>query len=485
VLFPTIDFAVLFLLVAPLAWGVAVGGRHSLHKAVLVGASYIFYSAWDWRFCALLAASSLGNWVIGLGLGALREPGRVLWGGRGRAVLLAFGVSANLAVLGYFKYCNFFLESLDELAFRVGVPVTLPFHEVILPIGISFFTFHGLSYLFDVGRGTLAARRSPLDLLLYISFFPQLVAGPIVRASDFIPQLDHPPRPREVALTRGLLLILLGLFKKVVIAHYLATLMVDHVFLAPALYGPVDLLLAVYGYAVQIYCDFSAYSDMAIGLAALLGYQFRPNFNQPYRAVSLSDFWRRWHISLSSWFRDYLYIPLGGRRCGKVRAAVNALATMLLCGLWHGAAWNFVAWGGLHGIGLIVERMTGWPTRVATAPAWGRLLGMVVVFHFVCLGWILFRCPDPEAVGAYLNGLAGFPAADALIAPTAFATPALIGLIGFGLALNRLPPDSLERLERRVSAWPAWFQGALAGIAIIAIDAAGPQLVAPFIYFQF
>src|SRR6478735_3971803 len=258
--------------------------------------------------------------------------------------------------------------------------------QVILPVGVSFFTFQGISYLVDVAKRRVPPA-SMLDILLLMSFFPHLVAGPIVRAADLVPQLQETPKLNRGMVSMGLLLIVWGLFKKAVIASELATRFVDPVFANPADHSALDLVLAAYGYAVQIYCDFSAYSDMAIGIAALLGYRFPRNFDQPYRAASLQEFWRRWHISLSAWLRDYLYIDALG---GKTRVYRNLILTMLLGGLWHGAAWTFVIWGALHGTALAAERAwshSRWSGLVAI-PRWGAI---VLTFHVVTLGWIFFR----------------------------------------------------------------------------------------------
>jgi len=472
-LFPTIDFAVFFLAVFAGAW--ALHRRPVGRKLMLVAASYVFYGYWDWRFCLLLAGSSTVNWAAGRALGATDDPRR-------RKALVIAAVGANLAVLGLFKYYGFFIRSLNDLFYSLGLERELPFLEVILPVGISFFTFQGISYVVDVHRGAVRARRSLLDVLLYISFFPQLVAGPIVRAATFMPQIERPPDRDRVLATLGIVLILGGLFKKMVVANYLATEMVDLVFLDPFFYGPVDLLLAVYGYAVQIYCDFSAYSDIAIGTAALLGYRFPKNFDQPYRAQSLREFWRRWHISLSSFLRDYLFIPLGGSRPdarGRTRTARNLMITMLLGGVWHGAAWTFVFWGFLHGVGLVVERALGLGRIGGGRPVWRRLLAGVVVFHFVCLAWIFFRA---ETFGIALDYLAGFARLDA---PVQFATPFVAVLLAVGMAGQFLPPDLPARTAARLHPLPPVAVGALAGLALAIIDALSPAGVAPFIYFQF
>ena len=469
-LFPTLDFGLFFLIVFAIAWGVR--GSPTGRKSVLIVASYIFYGYWDWRFCFLLGFSSLANYTAGLWIDRLGDA-------RQRKLVLIVAVVINLGLLAYFKYTGFFIESLNDAAYSLGLERELPFLEIILPVGISFFTFQGISYVADVYRRVIPASRSVLNVLLYISFFPQLVAGPIVRAQIFMPQIEKPADPNRIFASIGITLILIGMFKKVVIANYLATEMVDNVFFDPFFYGPIDLLLAVYGYAIQIYCDFSAYSDIAIGVALLLGFRFQKNFNQPYRAQSIQDFWRRWHISLSSWLRDYLYIPLGGSRAGPLRTRLNLMITMLLGGIWHGAAWTFLFWGFLHGLGLVVERLLGWGRSAARRPAWQKVLATVLVFHFVCLAWIFFRSEDFGTALTYLGGFANFSA------PVEFATPFIIGLLLVGLSFHFVPHDTVERTASVVRRLPPVAQGALGGLLLVVIDALGPEGIAPFIYFQF
>jgi D-alanyl-lipoteichoic acid acyltransferase DltB (MBOAT superfamily) len=466
-LFPTLDFLFFFVLVAAVM--VPLHRHHQARKLALVIASYVFYAQWNWHFCLLLAFSSVVTFAAGRLIAGDRTP--IM---RRRIVIGA--VCIHLAILGAFKYFDFFVGSVNALAHQLGLTHELPFVEIILPVGISFFTFHGISYVVDVYRGDVAVCRRLTDMLLYLSFFPQLVAGPIVRASFFLPQL-YTPREERLALGPPLMLILGGLFKKVVMANYLATDLVDPVFFDPASFSSLDLLLAAYGYAIQIYCDFSAYSDMAIGLAALLGYRFPPNFNQPYRAQSLQEFWRRWHISLSSWLRDYLYKPLGGSRNG--RTAANLMITMLLGGIWHGAAWKFVAWGGIHGAGLVVERaLPSLPGRWASRRL-VRVLATLVVFHFVCLTWIFFRADSYDTVLVYLTAMVH------LTPGVSQASGFTVGLIGLGLAMQFVPRD----LPRRVATWlvtvPDWTLATASGLAVVAIAAMGPDGVAPFIYFQF
>jgi len=469
-LFPTSGFLLFFLVVA--AAMAMLEGRFTAKKAVLVVASYYFYAQWDWRFCFLLAFSSAVSYLAGRLIGATADQDR-------RRLVLTVAVAVHLGLLGAFKYFDFFVLSANELARLLGLQHELPFIEILLPVAISFFTFHGISYVTDVYRRDVAVCRNPLDLALYMSFFPQLVAGPIVRAAYFLPQLAR-PSDEPIPIAPALLLILGGLFKKVVIANYLATGLVDPVFAAPTSYGAPDLLLAVYGYAVQIYCDFSAYTDMAIALAALLGFRFPANFNQPYRAQRLRDFWQRWHISLSTWLRDYLYKPLGGNRHGRLKTYRNLMITMLLGGLWHGAAWKFIAWGALHGGGLAVERMIEpWLGRHSRSPA-ARVIATFIVFHFVCLAWIFFRAEDFEIARLYLAGFgAGWSGG------LQQAGPFMVVLILIGMAGQFTPAALFERTAAALARMPAWGLGATAGIVVAAINAIGPEGIAPFIYFRF
>jgi D-alanyl-lipoteichoic acid acyltransferase DltB (MBOAT superfamily) len=469
-LFPTSGFLLFFLVVAAAMAGLET--RFAVKKAVLVVASYYFYAQWDWRFCFLLAGSTAVSYLAGRLIGAIQRRDR-------QRLVLGIAVALHLGLLGTFKYLDFLVLSANRLAHLLGLEHELPFLEVLLPVGISFFTFHGISYVTDVYRGDARVCRNPLDMALYMSFFPQLVAGPIVRAAYFLPQLAR-PSAEPIPIAPALLLIVGGLFKKVVIANYLATGLVDPVFAAPTSYGGPDLILAAYGYAVQIYCDFSAYSDIAIALAALLGFRFPANFNQPYRSQRLREFWRRWHISLSSWLRDYLYKPLGGNRYGRLNTYRNLLVTMLLGGLWHGAAWKFVAWGALHGGGLAAERLIEpWLGRRSHSLA-GRIVATLVVFHFVCLAWIFFRAEDFEMARLYLAGLAAGWGEG-----VQQAGPFMVALIAIGLAGQFLPHALFERAATMFERLPAWGLGAAAGVVVAAINALGPAGVAPFIYFRF
>ena len=466
-LFPTLAFGIFFLFVYFTAW--SLDRENGRRKIFLLLASWFFYAQWDWRFVGLLIASAILNWGVAALIASSDSPGRRKW-------LVALGVAINLTILGFFKYYGFFVEQAVELLNQFGWERDAPLLQIVLPIGISFFTFQGISYVVDVHRGKTPPARSLVDVMLLMSFFPHLVAGPIVRASDLLPQFDRVPRLTREMAAHGLLLIAWGLFKKTVIASELAVRLVDPVFFDPSAYGALDIAAATYGYAVQIYCDFSAYSDMAIGLAALLGYSFPRNFDQPYRAGSLQQFWRRWHISLSSWLRDYLYVPLGGGRKGLVSSCINIMITMLLGGLWHGAAWTFIAWGALHGAVQAVERVwRHFRDGKAGLPHW---LGVIVTFHIVCLGWILFRAESFDLAMQMLEGLTR-------MAPIMALTPFLLALIVGGIAMHWLPPRAVEGLAVRVKDAPAITMGVLVGGMILLVEAMRPEGVAPFIYFQF
>ncbi len=356
-LFPTISFGVFFVIVLPLSW--ALMPRRVWWRLLMVTASWIFYGFAGWGFVPLLIGSTVANHAFAHFIHR-SEGDRRKW-------LVRAAVAANLGGLGWFKYIGFLSSSAASLADYLGLGIHLPLPKALLPAGISFFTFQALSYVIDVNRRKVQPV-SLLDFAVYLSFFPHLLSGPIVRASEFLPQVRRSIDPRRVDAGRGLWLIAQGLFKKVVIASYLGTVAVDPLFGFPHQHGGVEALVGIYAYAVQIYADFSGYTDMAIGLALLLGVRFPQNFDAPYKSRSLQEFWRRWHMTLSRWLRDFLYIPLGGNRRGNVRTYVNLMLTMLLGGLWHGAAWTFVAWGGLHGVGLAAGRLR-------TASRSRRLLG--------------------------------------------------------------------------------------------------------------
>ena len=468
-LFPTLTFGLFFLFVYGLTW--SLKASNEWRKIILLVASWYFYGAWDTRFVALLIASGVLNWGAARLIVAAGDRDKL------RKLALAVGLIITLTILGFFKYYGFFMEQVAHLLHAIGWERDLYIMQVVLPVGISFFTFQGMSYVIDVYR----RKTEPavlLDMVLLMSFFPHLVAGPIVRASHLIPQFRKVPELTRGMAAMGIALITWGLFKKAIIASELATTLVDPVFFDPRAHSSLDLAGAAYGYAVQIYCDFSAYSDMAVGLAALLGYRFPHNFNQPYRANSLQDFWRRWHISLSSWLRDYLYISLGGSRHGLFRLCLALMATMLLGGLWHGASWNFVIWGALHGSVLAVERL--WrefrPKTWKPIPNW---LGILITFHIVLLGWIFFRAQSFDSALAYIAGIFTAGGAAALV------TPMLLAMIVVGMTFHYFPPYTMQRTAMKLRTLNPVMVGLGVGLFILVVDAMRPEGVAPFIYYQF
>ncbi len=461
--FPSLEFAIFFPLVLALSW--ALMPRPTTWKPFILVASYIFYGAANPRFCLLLALITLVNQ-----LGAVRVHRASTM--EAKRNITAATVVFDLAVLGLFKYYDFFTEEVGRVLDSVGLGMPAPLLSVALPVGLSFITFQAISYVVDVKRGQLEPA-STIDVAIYLSFFPHVVAGPIVRAKEFIPQLQRPRDPQKVAVGAGVVLIAIGLVKKVAIADYLARTVVDPVFGVPEAYSAPDVALAAYAYAAQIYCDFSGYTDIAIGVALLMGYVFPQNFNSPYRATSFRDFWRRWHMTLSRFLRDFLYIPLGGNRGGAWKTTRNLMITMLLGGLWHGAAWGFILWGGLHGAGLAAERAL---RGRLSLPAW---LKWAIVFHAVVFGWILFRSRNLDLAGTFISRLVEPGPATLWTVP---AVLAVVAVIGFQL----LPERPLERLRLRMAALRPVPLGASLAVVIAFVGATVPsQAVPPFIYFQF
>jgi alginate O-acetyltransferase complex protein AlgI len=463
VLFPTVEFAIFFTVVLALSW--ALMPKQGVWKPFIIAASYAFYAAANWRFCLLLAGVTLGNQAAAKLMDRTVDEKARRW-------IVATAVALNLAVLGVFKYYAFFVQDVDRVldAVRLGLP--LPLLTIALPVGVSFFTFQAISYTVDVYR-RLIPPASTVDVAVYLSFFPHLVAGPIVRAREFLPQLAKPRDPRNVAVGTGITLVAIGLIKKVALADYLARTVVDPVFAVPQAYAGPDVLLASYSYAAQIYCDFSGYTDIAIGLALLMGYVFPPNFRSPYRATGFRDFWRRWHMTLSRFLRDFLYIPLGGNRGGRLKTARNLMITMGLGGLWHGAAWTFVLWGGFHGTGLVAEHAIGGRVRV---PGWLRWL---VTFHLIVFGWILFRSQNLGDVGTILSRLVTPGAATLWTAPVVAVVAVVIGL-------QLLPERPLESLRTKFEGLSPVALGAGLATIIAFVGATVPsQGVPPFIYFRF
>jgi len=397
---------------------------------------------------------------------------------RTKKILLVWSLVANLGMLAYFKYTNYFAEIISGLTGSAIGPF-----DIFLPVGISFFTFQSLSYTIDVYRGELKALNNIWDYAFFVTFFPQMVAGPIVRAVDFLPQIHRKLVVSREDFGRGVYLICVGLFKKAVISDYISVNFVERIFESPQVYSGLENLFGVYGYAMQIYCDFSGYTDMAIGIGLLLGYHFPPNFNSPYQSLSVTEFWQRWHISLSTWLRDYLYIPLGGNRKGRFRTYFNLMATMVLGGFWHGAANRFIIWGSLHGSALVVERW--WKETFRLEPsAFRRMLGGIWTFHFVCFCWIFFRAENLDIVRSMLHQIFFdfrpeiFP--DFL---AGYATVMFWMTLGYGL--HMLPPTTERWGQRMVTSLPLVFKAALITLVVMLVMQIKSSEVQPFIYFQF
>jgi len=465
-IFSSLEF---FAFLAVVLAAIRLIASDAVRRVTLLIASYVFYAWWDWRFCFLLLGSTAVDYMIGL---ALERAVRV----RLRRLLLTTSLVANLGVLAVFKYADFFAESVNSVARDLGI--SIPPLGLVLPVGISFFTFQTMSYSIDVYRGNLRATRSFLDFALFVSFFPQLVAGPIVRGSEFLPQLGTGARVTRTGLRAGAELFLRGFVKKVLFADTLAVL-ADPVFADPAAYSGGTCWLATLAYTGQIYYDFSGYSDMAIGVGGMLGFNFPENFRHPYLSRNITEFWRRWHMSLSRWLRDYLYVPLGGNRRGATRTYVNLFLTMLLGGLWHGASWTFVLWGAWHGVGLAVHRL--WRGREREAAVIGfspsAVLSWASTLLFVMLGWILFRCQTMADAATMVVKMAGVSGGTRWYHVESIVVLLLaVGLHAWTLARGEYAVR--VRLDR---AW-GW---ALAAAAAIAVLLYAPFGTNPFIYFQF
>jgi alginate O-acetyltransferase complex protein AlgI len=476
-LFPTITFALFFMIVLPVSW--LLMPRRRRWKLFMIAASYYFYGYWNWRFVLLIAASTIGNQIFARLIHRADDQ-------RKRRLLLTAAVVGNVGVLAYFQYYGFFVAEASNLLDRLGVNFSPEVVAVSLPVGISFFTFQALSYVIDVYRGTFKPGRM-LDFAVYLSFFPHIVAGPIVRAAEFMPQLKERHDPRKVDASRAFFLIFIGLFKKVVIANLLATQIADSVFASPESHSGFEVLVGVYAYSIQIYADFSGYTDMAIGLALLLGFRFPQNFDAPYTSTSIQDFWRRWHMTLSRWLRDYLYVPLGGNRRGRFRTYVNLMATMVLGGLWHGAAWTFVVWGAIHGGFLGIEHWRRDRRQRLELPdppdtAMRRLGARLVTFHIVAFAWIFFRAESFSNAGDVISRLTD---RSHWLDASPLVSLGVILAIAAGLLEQYIPRDAMGRAMAAFSRLAPVAQGVVLGFALLVTNTMGPSGVAPFIYFQF
>ena len=466
-LFNSVDF----LIFLPTVWLLARLTKGRLRDLILLAASYFFYMVWSIPFASLLVISSVIDFTASRNIAASSDK-------RHRNIWLVVSLVANLGLLVFFKYTNFLITAAADTAGLFGLQVAPHTLDIILPLGISFYTFQTMSYTIDVWRGTLQPTQSFLRFALYVSFFPQLVAGPIVRAADFLPQLERGPERTATRTREGLLLVLTGLVKKMVLADNIGPL-VDLVYAQPGAYSGDMLLVATYAFAFQIYLDFSGYTDIARGVAKLLGFEFLQNFDKPYFSQSITEFWRRWHMSLSSWLRDYLYIGLGGNRGGKWKTYRNLFLTMLLGGIWHGANWTFIVWGIFHGGLLMLERVVPPKTWIRGDSAVAQVARMVVTFHLVCVSWVFFRAASVTDAWIVLRGIVATPWA---LAPEA----TVLGSVGLmALFLGALWADVGGRLARSVLAWPRLAQMTLYWTGSLLLVGFGAWTHAEFIYFQF
>lgn len=469
-IFTSFTFVVFFVLLI----GLLLISRNANYRIyVLLAASYIFYGWWNVKYLALICSVSVIGWLFGYLIAVETQKIK-------RKIYLICSITILLLSLSYFKYFNLFLEATNHL-----LNTNIPFMDIVLPVGISFFTFHTLSYIIDIYHNKIPACRSLAKFLLFVSFFPQLVAGPIVRASELLPQLDQTIRFKKENILAGCQLFLGGALQKVFIADNLSQF-VDDVFLSPGIYTQSTLWLAVFAYGIQIFCDFAGYSLMAIGVAKFLGFNLPKNFDMPYCAKNITEFWRRWHISLSSWLRDYLYISLGGNRKGVVRTQVNMFITMLLGGLWHGASWNFVIWGGLHGIALGLNRLWHVFLSEKVKQAIGlkgyTLLSWGITLLFVNLLWIPFRSPNFETTALFFQRL--FVANDGI---QWFHTPTLIILLLVSMWHIMYQYRSSILVDFPVNAYKlnAYKNIFILLFAFYVLILFSPMNASPFIYFQF
>ncbi|MBR1804299.1 MAG: MBOAT family protein [Muribaculaceae bacterium] len=466
----------LWLAVAFLIVYAALHRADTLRLLFVTCFSYYFYYKSSGFYFFLLAVVTCSDYLIAQVMARSASRSQRKW-------LVALSLFIDLGLLAYFKYTNFFGHILSQLS-------GTPWHDldIFLPVGISFFTFQSLSYTIDVYRGRIQPLNRLLDYAFYVSFFPQLVAGPIVRAADFIPQIRKPLLVTRRMVGTGIWFIVCGLFKKAVISDYISVNFVERIFDNPSLYSGLENLLGVYGYALQIYCDFSGYSDMAIGIALLLGFRFNINFDSPYKSASITEFWRRWHISLSSWLRDYLYISLGGNRKGKVRQYLNLMITMFLGGLWHGASWNFVMWGTLHGVALAAHKMwmsiTGQRQGTPHRRRWVQVLCVVGTFHFACLCWIFFRNKEfASSITMIRQIFTNFHLE--LLWQLLTGYWQVFALMALGYVLHFVPRSLEQRCKQAFTRLPMAAYVVVLVVMIVLIIQVKSSDIQPFIYFQF
>ena len=448
-------------------------GNFKAQNVLLVIASYIFYGYWDWRFLFLLIFSTVVDFVVAKLIDRTASE-------RQKKIWLGVSLVSNLSILGFFKYFNFFTASFTDLLSTIGIPVNDLTVKVILPVGISFYTFQTLSYTIDVYRGHLKPAKSIIDFAVYVAFFPQLVAGPIERATSFLPQISNPRKIDLSQINAGIFLIIWGYFKKLVIADNLAQI-ADSIFNNYSDYQGLDIIIGILSFTIQIYCDFSAYSDIARGLAKLIGFELMVNFRLPFFALNPSDFWSRWHISLSSWLRDYLYISLGGNRQGTFNTYRNLFLTMLLGGLWHGAAWNFIWWGMYQGLILVIYRLIAGSNEkrsLKDTSIISVISQMLIMFILTNVGWVIFRSNSGEQI-IYLLTHWSLARSENTVSLGKellfFTTPLLIVQLWQHLSRDLLIITKL----------PNWFTNIIYSFFLINICLYGVRQSTEFIYFQF
>lgn len=473
-LFNSLEYVLFVTCVVSAFWLLA--RRGSVRLVMLLIASWIFYMTWSPVFIGLIIASTIFDYFLGIGIHDSESERR-------RKLLVTLSVVGNLGMLGVFKYFDFFMEaSEDTVRVFFGMEWNLPKLNLILPVGISFYTFQTMSYTIDIYRRQLKPTRDFVEFATFVAFFPQLVAGPIVRAKTLLPQLAAAPRLTKVMVGTGLFMILSGMVKKVIFADYVALNLVDRVFENPHLFTSSEVMMALYGYTVQIYCDFSGYSDVAIGTGLLMGFRLPDNFDRPYNSANPAEFWRKWHITLSTWLRDYLYFPLGGSKKGPLRTYVNLFLTLFLIGIWHGASWVFVIYGLIHASAMVLHRAySKWRGRPKDhVDAWGsRLTKIVLMFHFTVLSRILFRSPTLDTASGIWNQL--------------FEGTGTLDNVGLGvwaaiviaMAMHWTPKAWREALKARFVALPAVLQAlVVAGVGVAIMEVATSEVV-PYIYFAF
>lgn len=472
-LFNSLVFVLFFSLLLILYYGTTAW---TTRKSILLGGSYLFYAAWNPPFVLLLWFSTLVDWFLAKHMAKTEDRAR-------RKLLLLMSLCVNLGLLGFFKYGGFLMENYQMLMSAFGYSVTLPEFSIILPIGISFYTFQTLSYSIDVYRGTTKPSKSFLDFALYVTFFPQLVAGPIVRSTDFLPQCQEKKSVNSTQLFWGLSLILFGLFQKVVLADTFLSPSSDLVFGHDGSLAMLDAWIGALAFSGQIFCDFAGYSICAIGAALCFGFHLPDNFRFPYAAKGFSDFWRRWHISLSTWLRDYLYISVGGNRHGLLRTLISLMVTMVLGGLWHGASWNFVIWGAIHGLLLIGERVVR-AVLPAHVNADGFISGALLrIFTFLCVvvTWVFFRAVDLPTAMSIIESMFSFSSAGAKIVPSIEIIKVTVVMFFLVMSHWLLAHTSLEKATEAINSKS--FKASMAAMLTLLILTQGGANA--FIYFQF